>query len=337
MNVLAGTRRILIAGIALAVLAPTAAAQEQGWTQIPIDVQRIEHFEIGSEETRFGRLEFVGGLEMVSSSGELGGMSGIRFEPGGTGFIGVMDTGKFFAGRIERDDAGHLAGIETFAVSPMYGPEGAVIDEKWLVDAEGIALQDDAILVSFEREHRVGVFDRAGWPTGPEADTLDILIPEAELRHNQGLETVAISPGDGPLEGSVVVVAEGSVNAEGDLFAAVLSGPEAGVFFVRQHEPYNVTDGTFLADGDLLLLERRFSITGGVGMQIRRIEADDIRPGATVDGPVLLEADFGYQIDNMEGIDAVAMDDGSISIFLASDDNHSFLQRNLLLEFRLTE
>jgi hypothetical protein len=86
-----------------------------------------------------------------------------------------------------------------------------------------------------------------------------------------------------------------------------------------------------------LLLERRFSITGGVGMQVRRIEAEDIRPGTTVDGPVLLEADFGYQIDNMEGIDAVAMDDGTTSIFLVSDDNHSLLQRNLLLEFRLTE
>ena len=62
---------------------------------------------------------------------------------------------------------------------------------------------------------------------------------------------------------------------------------------------------------------------------------ETIRPGAVVDGEVLIDADLSRQIDNMEGMDVVAMGKDDIRIIVVSDDNHSFLQRNLMLEFRL--
>ena len=70
-------------------------------------------------------------------------------------------------------------------------------------------------------------------------------------------------------------------------------------------------------------------------MRIRRIDGQTIRPGAVVDGDVLIDADMSEQIDNMEGMDVVAMGPDDIRIIVVSDDNHSILQRNLLLEFRL--
>jgi hypothetical protein len=72
-------------------------------------------------------------------------------------------------------------------------------------------------------------------------------------------------------------------------------------------------------------------------MRSRRISADDIRAGALVDGKVLLQAGLSYQIDNMEGIDAIQAEDGSTHVILVSDDNHSILQRSLMLEFKLVE
>ena len=57
--------------------------------------------------------------------------------------------------------------------------------------------------------------------------------------------------------------------------------------------------------------------------------------GALADGPILFEADMSYQIDNMEGLDVWRRDDGALMVSVVSDDNHSFLQRNLYLEFRL--
>lgn len=304
---------------------------------IEIDARPITTFEIGSSDNRFGPLEFVGGLELTSPSSDLGGMSAIRLLDDRQRFVGVMDTGMWYGGRIERDDEGRMTGIADFMVAPMRDAEGREEDRKWLVDAEGVAIDGDDILVSFERTHRVDRYSLAGFPTGPAEESLDILVPKQELRGNRGLETVVVAPVESPLEGARLIVSERSLNEAGDVYAAVLEGPRRGIFHVHRDPPFDITDGAFLPDGDLLLLERRFNIAEGVGMRIRRIEADTIRPGETVDGRVLIEADFGYQIDNMEGLDVGVGPDGEVSLILVSDDNHSILQRNLLLEFRFVE
>ena len=72
-------------------------------------------------------------------------------------------------------------------------------------------------------------------------------------------------------------------------------------------------------------------------MRIRRIAADAIRPGATVDGPTLIEADSSDQIDNMEGLDIWTDAAGQTHMSLVSDDNQSFFQRTVYLEFRLVQ
>lgn len=314
---------------------PAAAALAEGLRDIAVTTRAITHFKVGATESRFGPLEFVGGLELTSSSRDLGAMSSLRLSPDRQSFLGVMDTGHWFAGRIARHGRGGPAGIASFQIAPMLDRQGRESFKKWLFDAEGMTIRGDEILVSYEREHRVDIYPAkdpaASRPTG----SIPILIPKRELRGNRGLETIAISPPETGLDGAVVVVAERSLNAEGNVFAAILEGPEKGVFHVKRHPPYDITDGDFLPDGDLLLLERRFSIAEGIGMRIRRIKGVDIRPGKVVDGAVLLEADFGYQIDNMEGLDVSVDDKGEIFITLVSDDNHSILQRNLILEFRL--
>ena len=51
----------------------------------------------------------------------------------------------------------------------------------------------------------------------------------------------------------------------------------------------------------------------------------------------VIQVDMSYQIDNMEGLDVWRRDDGALIVSLVSDDNHSILQRNLYLEFKLLE
>jgi hypothetical protein len=98
-----------------------------------------------------------------------------------------------------------------------------------------------------------------------------------------------------------------------------------------------VTDGVVLKDGSFLLLERKFGLKEGIGMRIRRFQLADIAPGKTISGKVVMEADFSHQIDNMEGLDAFTAADGSTHLIVVSDDNHSLLERNLLLEFKLIQ
>jgi hypothetical protein len=72
-------------------------------------------------------------------------------------------------------------------------------------------------------------------------------------------------------------------------------------------------------------------------MRIRRLALASLKPGALVDGKVLIEADLNYQIDNMEGIAVHGNAAGATVIALVSDDNFSAVQRNLLLQFKLVD
>lgn len=302
-----------------------------------ISVRPITQFRIGSDVKNFGPLEFVGGLEMTSYARAFGGLSSFRFLKPGGDFIGVADTGFWFFGTIARDAGQRPSGVENFRMTQMVGEKGQPLDQKRDADAEGLAVRDGIATVGFERNHRVAQFRIApdGAMKGP-LRRLDFLVPKYELRQNRGFETVAWSDPAGPHQGALVIVAEKSLDRTGNNFAAILGGPHKGVFTVRRDgAAFDVTDGAFLPDGDLLLLERSFSMAAGVKMRLRRIAGDSIRKGTVADGPVLMQADMGYQIDNMEGLDVWRRGDGALMVSLISDDNRSILQRNLYLEFIL--
>lgn len=329
-------RRIAALAVMAAVAVSPADAQVRSGP-ISVDARPIEQFRIGSEETRFGPLEFIGGLEMTSGARDFGSLSSFRFRAPGTEFVGVADTGFWFFGSIERGDDGRPTGIERFSMEEMVDAAGRPIRDKWKTDAEGLALAGEMVTVGFERAHRLAEFPLAQDDMRAPARDVGFVIPRRELRQNKGIETVAHSPADGPLAGARVVVSERSIDENGDIFAAIIEGPGKGVFKVRRIGSFDITDGAFLPGGDLLLLERSFNMAEGVRLRLRRIAGGQIRAGALVDGEVLLEADMAYQIDNMEGLDVWRRGDGATMVSLLSDDNHSILQRNLYLEFRLAE
>ncbi|URK88936.1 esterase-like activity of phytase family protein [Rhizobium sp. RCAM05350] len=316
---------------------PSFAATPAPSEIVPVKSRQIENFRIGSDQKLFGKLEFIGGIEMSSSNALLGAISSIRFRPDRKSFLAIMDTGHWVEGEIQRDQSGRLAGTSDLTVTSMIDANGRSEQVKERMDSEGVALRDGEILASYEGLHRVDVYPDPGFAQSRPVATLPLLIPATSLRGNRGLETITVSPKNSALAGGVVVVSELSFDTAGHLLAAVLDGPRKGIFGIARKGPFAVTDGAFLPNGDMLILERRFSFAEGIGMQIRRIKGSDIKPGAVVDGEVLLNADMGYQIDNMEGLDVIIEPGGDIRIIIVSDDNHSILERNLMLEFRLVE
>ncbi|WP_200847887.1 esterase-like activity of phytase family protein [Rhizobium sp. 18055] len=330
------SKHIAQAAIIITTLAagvPPALADGQAAVKSSI----ISDFKIGSNETRFGPFEFLGGLEMVSPNRLFGSLSSIRFKDDHTHFVGVLDTGHWMAGRIERDPQGRLSGVANVEITPMRNRAGQSFEGKGHMDAEGVALHGDRVLVSFEQNHRVDAYPDPGFETSPAIDTMPIPFPRSALRANRGFETIAVAPVTSPLKGGTLIVAERSLDKDGNAYAAILDGPLKGKLALAHYGDFDATDGAFLPNGDLLLLERRFNMAEGIGMRIRRIKSSDIKPGAVIDGEILLQGDFIYQIDNMEGLDAFTAADGTTHVILVSDDNHSILQRNLMLEFRLVE
>ena len=120
----------------------------------------------------------------------------------------------------------------------------------------------------------------------------------------------------------------------------ILRGKQKFRFGLKRRNNFDITAAEFLPNGDLLVLERRFSLTQGSAVRIRRISQHDltmenIRRGILLDGVDLMTADLTHQIDNMEGMTVWQRADGTAMISLISDDNLNFFQRTLLLEFEL--
>ncbi|WP_319518040.1 esterase-like activity of phytase family protein [uncultured Martelella sp.] len=319
--------RVVFAFLALALVAAPAAA-----ASVTVNAVQIEKFAAEKDTDRFGRLQFLGGLKLTSPDPEFQSLSAIRFLPDGTHFIAVADTGEWVDGTVTRDASGALSGLADVTVTPMKNARGVHAGKSGM-DAESLAIQDDHLYVGFEGRHRIDSYPLSGHDQANASPGPDFLIPTYELRRNGSFEALATAP-----DGRMVVIAEKSIDTAGNLFAAVIRGPDRGIFKVVKREGYDVTDAAFLPDGDLLVLERRFSLLSGVAMRIRRLPGDAVRPGSTVDGPTIMQAYGGtHRIDNMEGMDVVRSDDGTLHIILVSDDNDSPLQNTLMLEFRLID
>ena len=335
-------RKLLAGAAVLPLLAAVVLFQPLGAGSVPLDqikvtARPITQFHIGRDEKQFGPLEFVGGLELTANSRDFGAFSAFRFTGPSGDFVGVADSGFWFFGRVVHDASQRPAGIDNFRMVEIVDDAGMTGAAKWDVDAEGLAVKDGIASVGFERNHRIAEFRIDPDRMGAAIRNFDFLVPANELRRNRGFETVAHTPADGKHEGGLVVVSEKSLDSRGNVFAAIIQGPNKGVFTVARHGSFDITDGAFLPGGDLLLLERSFSMAEGVKMQLRRISGDFIAKGAVADGPVLLAADMGYQIDNMEAMDVWKRSDGALMVSLLSDDNQSMFQRNLYLEFILHE
>lgn len=316
-----------------AVFSTNAAAMEM--QSFEVKSRLIENFKIGSDEQRFGPLEFAGGLEMIGHSEHFGALSGIALRADQANFLAIADTGFWLSGTIERNANHQPTGIKA-AIATINGANDAPIGEKWQADAEGIAFTSNGVSVSYERAHRIARYAIKAGNAPTLVNEFAPPVPLYELRQNRGFEGIAYAPTATPLNGALVGISEKSLDKNGNImgFAQPVDG-EPFEFSLARKDDFDVTDIGFLPSGDLVVLERRFNVVDSIGMRLRHIKAATIKPKQTVDGATLLTADFQYQIDNMEGLAITVDEDGTPRLTLLSDDNHSLLQRNLLLEFRL--
>jgi hypothetical protein len=282
---------------------------------------------------QFGPLTFRGGLELTSADAAFGGLSSIRTTADG-GFLAVTDKGAWLRGRIVTRD-GRPEGLAEVELAPIRGPDGRPITARRWYDSEALAIDGETAYVAIERVHQILKFDLR---RGLAAPGLIVTVPPAvkALRPNKGIEgLVAVGKGAPLAAGTLIALSERGLDGDGNI-AGFLIGRQPGQFAIRRSDDYDLTDAALLPDGGLVILERHYSLLRGVAMRLRLLPLAALRPDAVVDGRVLLEADLGYQIDNMEGLSVHRDDAGEIVLTLVSDDNFSLLQRTLLLQFTLT-
>jgi hypothetical protein len=338
-------RRRFVAGILVAALLTAAGSyalaasirHSRTLTRIEVRATPIQSFDNrDSSRVRFGELEFRGGLALTSSFEAFGGISAIHVEPDGSHFLALTDKGSWLRGRIVYE-AGRPAGIADAEMAPILGPDGKPLAARRWYDAESLAEIDGTLYVGIERVEKIVRFNYARDGLAARGEPIKVPDDFKTFTYNKSLECLAVPPKGSALAGQLIAVTEHSLDAHGNHRAYVLDGDRVVRFSVKRSDGFDVSDCTILPPADLLLLERSYSPLRRVAMRIRRIPLDRIKPDSVIDGKPLIVADMGYQIDNMEGIAVHRNAEGETIITLVSDDNFSFLQRNLLLQFALVE
>jgi hypothetical protein len=345
-------RRVLLgagaAGLA-ASLSPRAAANDKPDTADleiePIDVNArpIETFSRGSSSaTRFGELEFVGGVVLSSPAASFGGWSGIEVDADGRRVVMVSDAGTWLTGELAYS-GGRIRGLEGARTGPLLARSASSLKRERDRDAEAVRLIDGTLtrgrlLISFERNHRIGLFETDGRSLTPPTGYMPMPPEARRMRSNKGFEAVAVIRG-GAGKGGIVAFAELLIDAQGHHSAWLwpAGGAAARRLTLKDIGNYEITDAVGLDDGSLILLERRFRWTEGMHLRLRHIPAQLLRPGVVMDGEVLLEASLAHEIDNMEGLAVHRGPRGETILSIVSDDNfNGFLQRTEILQFAWT-
>lgn len=324
----------------LALIAPPAIAPSQGedakprtiaMTARPIPFDRAK-----PDERRFGSLIWVGTLELASKDKDFGGYSALAVDGGGR-LIAISDAGRWLTADLVSED-GRPARLTNVRTGPLRGIDGRPLKGKRDQDAEALTFAKPGAIsgkayIGFERRHRIAIVEIGKDGVSPVKRHLPLPDVLKRANNNAGVEALTVLTA-GPAKGALLALTEEYLDGDGNHIGWLIGGPSPGPVALKRRDGYAVTDATSLPGGDIVILERRFLFTAR--MRLRRIKAADIRPGALLDGEVLLEADALREIDNMEALAAHADGAGRTVLTIMSDDNfnHRF-QRTLLMQFAL--
>ena len=294
----------------------------------PVSVDAVPFPGLGEGGRTVGCAVLRSGLTLSSDAVGFGGYSDLSVE--GDRALLVSDGGTRLTLALSVDADGLIRDVAAADTAPIRDAEGAALT-KGTGDAEGLASLGSTYLVSVEGTDRLARLadDRLGHEAlAPPED-------EPVLGHNSGYEAVALLP-----DGRVLIVSEGldadglALVRQGQLGQPLASWPLSRY---RPAPGFNVTSARVdPRTGDLFVLERAYSLWRGPRMRIARV------PSERLDEPVLAGREvtrMGWRegIDNMEGLDLARMPDGSLRLYLVSDDNYSGAQRTVLLTLALAD
>jgi hypothetical protein len=313
---------------ALLLLAPAAAAQEA----IDVGCTRLALNPEDKAATTVGRLAWRGGCALTSDAAGFGGLSDLLLAPDGGSLTAVSDEGRWLSAALAYDADGDLAGLTAARLGPLHDTAGRLLSVsiKKRQDAEALArLPDGSLLVAFEREHRLRRFG-AGLGGPPEVFAAPPGLAEAAA--NAGIEALVTLA-----DGRLLAFSEGPQD-DGSTPAWLREASGAWHrLALRPGGLFRPTGAALLPSGDVVLLERRFTLLGGLGARVSRIAAAAIRPGARLEAATLAELGPPLTLDNFEGVAAHRAPDGTTRITLLSDDNFNALQRTLIVQFELLQ
>jgi hypothetical protein len=270
------------------------------------------------------------GFALTSESKAFGGLSGMSLAADGSTLTTLADTGTWFRLALQHDASGRLVGVAGGDSGRLKDEQGKRLATKYVGDAESITrAADGSYYVTFEGWHRLWRYRAASDPLRAAAKYVRAPKGMTALPGNEGVEAATQLR-----DGRFLLLSEGGFADNGDLQGWLGDGKRWAALTLTPTGAFRPTDLTVLPSGDLLLLERSVSLFGGFAARLSVIPAATIAPGARLAGEELAVLRNPLPVDNFEAVAARAAPDGSVLIYVLSDDNFNEGERTLLLQFR---
>jgi len=297
-------------------------------TPIKVEAAHIRPENSGGQ--RFGDLIFLSGFELASKDSRFGGLSGLALSNDGNLLYAISDRGYWLTGRLHHDSQGVLRGVDSWQMASLLTPSGSVLKGS-MRDAEALVRdRDGSFIVGFERNPRLWRYPASRKAFALPPQSLPLPADLLNAPSNGGLEAVAILP-----DRRFVLITERYKNENGTTKGWLMDRNRFSSISYIQSDGFEPTDISSLPNGDLLLLERRYNLLRGAIVRVLRLPATGIKPGARLKGEELALLEPPFEVDNFEGLAVRQHPTAGTLLYMISDDNYSFLQRTLLLQFRL--
>ena len=294
-------------------------------TPVELKSTKINLFPTDFENISLNKLKFVSGIEIKSNHPDFGGLSGIIINEDKS-LIVVGDRGIWLTGKIKIDENGKLVEIINGRLGHLKDNENNPLYKlgKSYTDAESIEPYNNKFVVSFERKHRILIFNDIFSHSEIFYDRIKYL----DLPDNGGIEAMA------PLKNnSIFLLSENLIHPDDKIAGYLLSDNKLKKVYVKKNGSFKPTDMSSLPEGNILLLERSFSPLRGASARISIIKYEDLKPNSVILPLTLDTLKPPMVVDNFEGISFLKLNDGGYYIFILSDDNFNFLQKTLLYQF----
>lgn len=328
---------LLRAVAACGMIAATACAPAPPGTA-DINAEPVALFPDDPGRRGLGALHYAGGLILSGGGGRFGGWSAMEVSADGSRLLAISDSGAWITAGLDYDAHGDLVGLSDVVIAPMLGENGAPLSGD-RADAEGLAdLGGGRYAVSFERDHRIAVYD-----IGPQGSDIETATPEPfpappgadRLRANAGAEALARLD-NGLLVGIEDPIVDGQPNTVWRYDLNRLDTPPQSADLALT-PGFGLTGLTPDGDGGLIVVGRFWTREVGNRITIGRIPPGALNAAGGLITPEPVAAfEPAMTIDNFEAV-ALARVGGARRLYLLSDDNFNDAQRTLLLSFAWPE
>lgn len=281
-----------------------------------------------ADQALYGPLRLTAAWQLSGSHGAFGGFSSLLVNEDGS-LIALNDTGELFGFRVNG------AQREGF-VSPLPRVGVEQTWPSWRWDSE--SMQRDPVTgrvwVGFEGIQRICRYT-------PDLKTLEgcATPPEMLAWPETGSIESMVRFGDGRF----LAISEMGMGKAGANDVLLWQGdpvdpatPPPVHLGYRPPTGYRPTDALWLGGDRLLVLNRRLTLADGFTARLSLVRLPKLEAGAVLTGEVIATFAPPGLSDNFEAM-TLSHENGKPVLWVASDDNHLFLQRSLLLRFNLPE